>query len=86
MTAEAIKIYSGSSALMSAPVNYCPGAHDPRRRAQFLPHFSYRADDTFYLARAGSTTDDTFHMHSVFSSPLKWQYMLSDLPDKLQLI
>lgn len=78
-----MKIYSASSALMSATVNYRPDTDDPRRRAQFLLHFSYKADDTFYLARAGSTTDTTFHMRSVFSLPLKWQYVLSDLRDKL---
>lgn len=68
---------------MSTTVNYCPDTEDCRSRAQFLLHFSYKADDTFYLARAGSTTANTFGMRTTLGLPLKRQYMLSDLPDKL---
>lgn len=68
---------------MSTTVNYYPNTEDCRSRAQFLLHFSYKADDTFYLAQARSATDNTFHTHTAFGSPLKWQYTLSDLPDQL---
>lgn len=47
---------------MSTTVNYCLDTEDCSSRAQFLPYFSYKADDTFYFAWAGSI----YH----------WQYIL----------